>query len=191
MKPSDLPSHPGRNEERITAWLDGELSAKEQAEFEAALDTGITEGFTRAGADAERQSARKLGDLLRRQTAPAGSFPPGEAFNREVLRRIKAETEAELPEAAVPAVPSAPAWPWQRLVWSGTGGLAAAALLFLAFVQPALHHNGPPPEYYAQIFNTTTSDPAISAIAVHSNQENVTVLWIDGLDYVPKQKAHN
>lgn len=174
MKRSDFPTHPAGDEERLTAWIDGELTGREQAGFEASLDQG---GLTRAQAEAERAAARQLGALLR-QHAPAPGFQNGEAFNHQILRRIEAETPA-------------PAWPWQRLLWSGTGGLAVAALLFFAFVAPALHRLGPPPEYYAQILNATTSDPSISAGAVHSNEENVTVLWIDGLDYVPAQKVKN
>lgn len=130
------------------------------------------------GPQAERET-RQLGELLRRYSTPA----PGRDFvglNAAVLRRIQAETAAPVP----------PALPLRRLVWSGLGGLAAAAL-FLAFVQPALRQPGPPPEYYAEILKSTTSDPAISAVAVHSEQDNVTVLWIDGLDYVPAQNANN
>lgn len=136
------------------------------------------------GTEPEREEAARLGALLRRHSAPAGR--DFEGFNAGVLGRIAAETPAVLPAAKI-----VPFVPLRRLVWGGFGGLAAAAALFLALVRPALQQPGPPPEYYAQVLKATTSDPAISAVAVHSQQDGVTVLWIDGLDYVPAKKAKN
>ncbi len=139
------------------------------------------------GTEPEREEAARLGALLRKHTAPAAR--DFEGFNAGVLGRLAAETPAVLPKANI--VPIASLMPLRRLVWGGFGGLAAAAALFLALVRPALEQPGPPPEYYAQVLKSTTSDPAISAVAVHSQQDGVTVLWIDGLDYIPAQKAKN
>ena len=41
-------------------------------------------------------------------------------------------------------------------------------------------------EYMAQFYNARTADPAVSATAFHSKKDNVTVLWLDGLDYLPE-----
>ena len=50
-------------EENWTAWVDGELSDAERAEFEASLDD-------RVAAEAEKNQAHKLGALLREQLQP-------------------------------------------------------------------------------------------------------------------------
>jgi hypothetical protein len=125
----------------------------------------------------ENDEARRLGNFLRKYAPPAPERDCS-GFNAAVLQRIAAETPAPV------------FLPLRRLLWGGLGGLAAAAALFVAWVQPALQQPGPPPEYYARILKATTSDPAISAVAVHSQQDDVTVLWIDGLDYIPSAKAN-
>jgi hypothetical protein len=185
MKRSDFAANGGSEDERFTAWLDGRLTERERVEFEAGLDA-----TARERAEAERSEALKLGDLLRRHAM--GPVRGCEGLNAEVLRRIEAEMAAEVPAEisaeAVPMAATGDSRPLGRLVWGGLGGLAAAAVLFFAFVQPVLHQPGPPPEYYAQILKASTTDPAISAVAVHSEDDQATVIWIDGLDYVPAQK---
>ena len=173
-------------EERYTAWIDDCLTGRELAGFEAQLEKGFPNGLTKAQAEADRVAARNMGALLRGHCAeaPASALKNVEFFNQQLLRQI----EAEAPQSAPPAAASVPL-PFWRLIWGGVSSLGVAALLFALLVLPALHHPGPPPEYYAKILNASTEDPAISAVAVHSNKENVTVLWIDGFDYVPARKA--
>jgi len=178
MKPFD--------EEQYTAWIDGRLTGRELADFEAQLEVGFANGLTKAQAEADRAAARNVGALLRDHfaEAPAPALKNTEFFNHQILRQI----EAEAPQSA-PPVPFP--WLFRWMIWGGLSSLGIAALLFATLVLPTLHHPGPPPEYYAQILNASTEDAAISAVAIHSKQENVTVLWIDGLDYVPVTKAKN
>ena len=175
-------------EELYTAWIDGRLAGRELADFETQLEKGLPNGVTKAQAEADRSAARQLGALLRSHSAAATAptLKNAEFFNHQLLRQIEAETPQSVPPAAVP-IP----WPFRRLIWGGLSSLGIAALLFVTLVLPTLNRPGPPPEYYAQILNASTGDPTISAVAVHSKKENVTVLWIDGLDYVPAQKAKN
>jgi len=171
-------------EEQYTAWIDGRLTGEELAAFEAQLERGLPNGVTKAQAEADRAAVRQLGVLLRGHYAevPAPVLKNADFFNQQVLRQIEAETPPTAPPAAT-VIP----WPFRRLVWGGLGSLGMAALLFVTLVLPQLH----PGQYYAQILQTQTGDPSISAVAVHSEKENVTVLWIDGLDYVPAKKAKN
>jgi len=180
MKPSDFPSEPSF-EAQSAAWIDGSLPERERAAFEAECQR---RGISPEQAEADRQQARQLGGLLRRHAADANPpLPHPDFFNAQLLRQIQAETQR--PEKA----PSL--WPLRRLVWGGLASLGAAALLFAGLILPSLHQPGPPPEYYAQILNAQTADSTISAVAMHSEEENVTVLWIDGLNYVPAEKAKN
>ena len=164
-------------EELYTAWIDDRLTGRELADFEAQLESY---GISKAEAEADRAAALNLGALLRSQ-AEAPVLKNAEFFNQQLLRAIEAEAA---PQSTPPAAAPFP-WPFWRLVWGGVSSLGIAALLFAMLVLPALQRPGPPPEYYAQILNASTEDPAFSAVAVHHKQENVTVLWIDGFDYLP------
>ncbi|MEI8234405.1 MAG: hypothetical protein WCH57_06925 [Verrucomicrobiota bacterium] len=174
------PSEPSF-EAQTAAWIDGALPERERVAFEAECQR---RGIAPAQAEADRLQARQLGGLLRRHAAAMDHpLPHPDFFNAQLLRQIQAET---------PSPQKAPLlWPLRRLVWGGLASLGAAALLFAGFVLPSLHQPGPPPEYYAQILNAQTADPTISAVAMHPKNENITVLWIDGLDYVPAEKAKN
>lgn len=185
MKPSESPSATPSEptfEARTTAWIDGALPESEQTAFLAECER---HGISLAQLEADRLQTRRLGNLLRRHAA-ATALPPlphADFFNAQLLRRI--EAEAPKPQKA-PIL-----WPLRRLVWGGLSSLGLAALLFAGLVFPALRQQGPPPEYYAQILNAQTADSTISAVAMYPKNENVTVLWIDGLDYVPAEKAKN
>ena len=179
MKPSDFSF-----EARYTAWLDGALPESEIDAFEAECER---RGIVPAETETDRLATQLLGGLLRRHAEATASRPVPHAdfFNAEILRQIEAET----PRPAVAPRRGFLFQPLRRLIWSGVASLGAATLLFAALVLPALNRTGPPPEYYAQVLKT--DDPAISAVAMRPKDENVTILWIDGLNYVPTEKAKN
>lgn len=185
MKPSDLSF-----EARYAAWMDGALPESEHAAFEAEC---ARRGIAPAQAEADRAAALRLGDLLRGHAKAAASrpIPHADFFNAEILHRIEAETPLPASDAAGDTShASLPLFfPLRRLLWGGLGSLGAAALLFATLVFPTLDRVGPPPEYYAQVLKT--ADPAVSAVAMHPKEENVTVLWIEGLNYVPAEKSKN
>jgi hypothetical protein len=43
--------------------------------------------------------------------------------------------------------------------------------------------------YFATVVDSRTFDPGISANTVYDPRDNITVLWIDGLDYLPADYA--
>ena len=100
-------------EEKWTAWLDGELSGNELAEFEASLPD-------KAAAEAEKRDAHKLGAFLKEQlqSRPMGNE---EFFHHQLRERIASDARAtSAPEkTAKPAL-----WPIGRLVWVGATSLA-------------------------------------------------------------------
>ncbi len=159
-------------ETQYTKWVDGLLTGRELEEFERAL------GERRAVAEQDRAEARKLGDLLRRydSEAAAPALANADFFNHEIARQIEAQPASSTAPRLVPL--------W-RLIWAGGSCLGVAALLFFSLVLPGQHPVKPAVDYYAQILNTQPGDPAISAVAFHSDKDNVTVLWLDGLDYMP------
>lgn len=166
-------------EERYTAWVEGELRGEELARFEEELSQ------QHPNAEEDRESVRKLGKLLRE----FGGAPPltnPDFFNHQLLARIEAE------EAPV----RTPAKEGARVGWSLSGWAwlgAAACAVGMAFAlsetllptkpaAPAVAANSP---YMAEILEAQAADSHLWVTAVHSDTDDITVLWIDGLDYLP------
>jgi hypothetical protein len=159
-------------EEQFTAWVDGKLAGAELAEFEKTLRP---EHLT------ERESARRLRSFLREHAAAAPAIPNAEFLNHQLAQRIAAE------EKPKPDAPARRTWHWTlpRMAWAG----AACGAVVLALYLTTIRHSLQPPltesEYLAQVLDTRTGDPAISATAFHSQENDLTVIWLDGLTYLP------
>ena len=74
-------------EEKWTAWLDGQLSDRELAQFEALLPD-------KAAAEAEKTEAKKLGALLKRELG-ARALTNEEFFSHQLRERIARESAGE------------------------------------------------------------------------------------------------
>jgi anti-sigma factor RsiW len=157
-------------EEQFTAWVDGKLTGAELAEFEKQL-------AEHPEAMAEKEEALRLGDFLRSHpTAPSLSNP--DFFNHQLMQRIAAETPRE------PEKKQASFWSLPRLAWSGAFCMALAFALYKSTVTP------PAPvasdsKYFAQVVETWPTASGISATTVYSEEDECTVVWLDGLDYIP------
>ncbi len=171
-------------EAQYTAWLDGTLAGSELAEFEAALSKqlGCSAICAKQSAEEDRAEAQKLGDLLRAHSEPR-ELKNADFFNHRLLQEI--ERESPSPNNGG----SQNSWPFWRMIWAGSFSLGVAAVMFFAVVLPDLRPALPANAYFAQILETKAGDPAISAVAYHDAKENVTVLWLDGLDYVKADPA--
>jgi hypothetical protein len=167
-------------EEKWTAWLDGELSGAELAEFEASLPD-------KAAAEAEKRDAHKLGAFLKEQLQDRATGNE-EFFHHQLRERIAADARsASAPEmaGARPAL-----WPIGRLVWVGATSLA----IFCVCTFFVMREKGPTDQsqYLTQILNARV-DPAVSPNATismfESGEGKVTVLWVDGLQSLPSEYA--
>jgi hypothetical protein len=167
-------------EEKWTAWLDGELSGAELAEFEASLPD-------KAAAEAEKRDAHKLGSFLKEQLQDR-AMGNEEFFHHQLRERIAADARsASVPEmaGARPAL-----WPIGRLVWVGATSLA----IFCVCTFFVMREKGPTDQsqYLTQILNARV-DPAVSPNATismfESGEGKVTVLWVDGLQSLPPEYA--
>ena len=167
-------------EEKWTAWLDGQLSGRELAEFEASLPD-------KAAAEAEKADARKLGVFLKRELG-APALTNEEFFSHQLRDRIR---QSSVPSAQREAKAST-WWTIPRLLWTGTASLA----VFLVFTIFVIRDKNPAEEsqYLTQILNARV-DPVVSPNATVSmfevKQDRVTVLWKEGLqslaaDYAAK-----
>ena len=159
-------------EEQFTAWADGKLSGPELAAFEK-------EVAQHPDAMRDRRAAQQLGKLLRENpTVPA--LTNEDFFNLQIQQRIAADRPREKRGG------SGAGWFWSlpRLVWAGAAGLLIAGVMFKTLIPtgPTLSETDP---YFAQVVESWTSEPGVSANTVYNSKDNVTVLWLDGLDYIP------
>jgi hypothetical protein len=168
-------------EEKWTAWLDGELSGAELAEFEAALPD-------RTAAEAEKRDAHKLGAFLKEQmqTRAMGNE---EFFHHQLRQRIAEDARATgAPEKTAATRPAL--WPIGRLVWVGATSLA----IFCVCAFFVMREKAPADQsqYLTQILNARV-DPALGPNATismfESKEDKVTVLWTEGLQSLPSEYA--
>jgi anti-sigma factor RsiW len=161
-------------EERFTAWVDGRLSDDELADFEKEL-------AQHPDAAADKEAAQKLTRLLRENpTAP--SLTNGDFFNLQIQKQLDAEK--------APARVATKRWPWfwslPRLIIAGAACLLVAGLLFKTFIRTNEHPVGlATSPYFAQVIEVWPSQPGVWANTVYNPEQNVTVVWLDGLDYIP------
>ena len=166
-------------EEKWTAWLDGRLSDRELAEFEASLPD-------KAAAEAEKAEAKKLGALLKRELG-AQALLNEEFFNYQIRERIARESAGESRRRGVDV---STWWTIRRLLWTGTASLAI--FLVMAIFVTREKNPAEQSQYLTQILNARV-DPVVSPNATISmfetKEDRVTVLWTEGLQSLPADYA--
>jgi anti-sigma factor RsiW len=164
-------------EEKWTAWLDGQLSGKELADFEASLPD-------KAAAEAEKHAAKKLGALLKEQLG-AQALSNEEFFSHQLRERIERETVSQDRYGE-----RSTWWTVPRLVWSGAASLAVFVICAVFVLRDK--NPGEQSQYLTQILNARV-DPAVSPNATISmfetKDDKVTVLWVEGLQSLPADYA--
>src|SRR5260221_12889054 len=161
-------------EEQFTAWVDGKLTGAELAEFEKQL-------ATHPEAAAEKDAALKLGKLLREHpTVPALSNP--DFFNHQLMQRIAAETPRPVEKKR------SSFWSIPKLAWAGAFCLMVSLVLFKTTIPGGPGHVDQS-NYFAQVVESWPTNPNVSASTVYNPDDNVTVVSLEGLDYIPATYA--
>ena len=169
-------------EEKWTAWLDGQLSARELSEFEASLPN-------KTAAEREKTDARKLGALLKRELS-ARPLTNEEFFSHQLRERIMRDSGDPSRYSGGRRIEAYTWWTIRRLLWTG----AASLVVFLVFTIFVMRDKNPAEEsqYLTQILNARV-DPVVSPNATISmfevKQDRVTVLWTEGLQSLPADYA--
>jgi hypothetical protein len=167
-------------EEKWTAWIDGELSGAELAEFEASLPD-------KAVAEAEKRDAQKLGTFLK-EHLPCAAMGNEEFFNHQLRQRIAGNTPAVRVRETAGA--GRAWWPIGRLVWVGATALAIFSVCTFFVMRESTPADQS--QYLSEILNARV-DPAVSPNATismfESKEDKVTVLWVDGLQTLPSEYA--
>jgi anti-sigma factor RsiW len=167
-------------EEKWTAWIDGELTGAELAEFEASLPDKVA-------AETEKRDAQKLGTFLK-EHLPCAAMGNEEFFNHQLRERMAGETRSAGSRETAGAGHAW--WPIRRLVWVGATALAifSVCTFFVMRENPATEQS----QYLSEIL-TARVDPAVSPNATitmfKSKEDRVTVLWVEGLQSLPSEYA--
>ena|SRR5882724_2437719 len=167
-------------EEKWTTWVDGQLSGRELAEFEASLPD-------KAAAEAEKAEARKLGKLLKNELG-VRALTNEEFFSHQLREKIAQEQASRRVRGS--RTETSTWWTIPRLLWTGTVSIA----VFVICTVLVMHEKNPSEEsqYLTQILNARV-DPVVSPNATVSmfevKQDRVTVLWTEGLQSLPADYA--
>lgn len=157
-------------ETTFTAWLDGRLSSSEAAAFEERMRE---KGFD----PASERAAHGFTQRLLRDHVTAPELPHPDYFQHRLLHQI--ELDAPQPRTAG----TRSWWRFPRLVWAGAVSLLVAGVLF----KTSIPHGGPQPDqspYFATVVDARTYEETVSVDTIYNPEDNVTVLWLDGLDYL-------
>jgi hypothetical protein len=168
------------HDEMLIAWVEGRLSDKELADFEASLPQI-------SAAELEQQEDSKLSTLLKKHIG-APAMTNQEFFNHQLRTQMRSEMPSTSHEHF--AEPRRSWWSIGRLVWSGAASLAVFAVC--TFLVMRQENPGGQSAYTTQIM-TARIDPVVSpyaTISVFQAKENkVTVVWVDGLQSLPSEYA--
>jgi anti-sigma-K factor RskA len=164
-----------RNEELLTRWIDGELDAAEQAEFDAVLKADPE------FAERVKAEAAQLGDALRAEL-PATLEPPyPDFFNSQIAKRIREEDASARPvSAGSSASPSV--WSWLKSPF--TLGAAAAACVVIFFTRGDVDTASGNPS----VVSTYAPDPTVQVSRAEFDEEaEATVIMLTGLARIPDE----
>lgn len=154
-------------EERYSAWLDGTLSEKERAEFEASLPD-------REAALRDAAEWNSLRGFLREMAEPA-PMPHGDFVNSQILAAIERETPKPV------AKPERKFFPIGRLVWAGAFLLAVASAMTVWKVKDTPDRD----RYVSSILAAHASDSKFGATSFAAPGGRGTVLWVQDAGYIP------
>jgi anti-sigma factor RsiW len=158
------------SEERYNRWIDGTLPDSERAALRADLAAaGI--------AETERDTVLRAGELLRRTAAP---LEHADAFREQILDRIRSEVASDDRRASRSSRPT----PRFGLAWSGLT-LVALAIIGFAFLIPKPWDQST----QSEVYSVWSEADAVSAVAVHTPDHSASVVWLDGLEYIPSEHA--
>ena len=162
-------------EEQFTAWVDGRLEGAELAAFERELESHPEL--------LPEEEFAPLGHLLRSHVAPA-PLRNADFFNHQLMQEIEKNSPAPIPHSTFRTPHSF--WSLQRMAFSGAFLLLLSTVLYFAAVPNTRREVRRNQQYVKNELNAISDDPGITATSFHSKENNVNVLWLEGLTPVPR-----
>jgi hypothetical protein len=121
-----------------------------------------------------------------REHPTVARIPNPDFFNHQLMQRIEAETpKPVVAEKKRPFFLSIPG-----LAWAGAFCLLVTVGLFETIIPGGERHIDKS-TYFAQVVETWPASPNVTASTIYDPKDNVTVVWLDGLDYLPASYALN
>jgi hypothetical protein len=168
-------------DEKMDAWLAGNLTGKELEQFEASLPS-VSE------AELAEQETQPLNAMLKEHLS-ARPMSNADFFNHQLLQEIEREERTTAPRAEEQQVRTT-WWSIGRLAWAGAASLLVAGAITLTLMRE--EPVGGQSTYLTQIINARV-DPQVSPNATISifekQEERVTVIWVEGLQQLPAEYA--
>jgi len=155
------------DEQELSRWLDGEMSAAEVSRFEARLQA---DPVMHAEAEAMKQLCFQVKTHFPRIT----DVPHADFFNSQIQERISEQDHPQQEKTS----------PWLRWLlrpWVILAG--ATALVLLAGL--TVFQADPDSDTATTLLNTYAPDATIQTRTFHSNDANATVLELDGVEEIP------
>lgn len=169
----------------MTAWIDGALADCELADFEREIAGD-------ASHETERAEAQKLGAFLRAYGAVGAASPltSGDFFNHQIMERISRESRGSANRELRPThAQSGWRWPLAKLSLVGAFALCVAFTLFHFWIPVGPVTMPTASQYMAQVTEAQPGTAGIYVTSIHSKANDLTVLWLDGADYIPADSA--
>lgn len=157
MKASDF-------EATYNRWIDGKLDGAVAREFEAELAA--------QGVDPDREKAGFASTQLLLRSHVSPQLANGDFFLHQLRHRMEVEQPQKSRSGNLCA--------WPTLVWSGASAAAVAAVLFALLIPLQSTRSS----YFATVVDSRTYEEGLSADTVYNSRDNITVVWIDGMDYM-------
>ena len=158
-------------EQELTRWLDGEMTAAELASFEARL---ASDPALRLEAEAMRQLCADVKAYF----PVVADVPHPDFFNNQVMERISELERADRRQESK----RSPWFAWLTRPWLALAGAAAVLLIVGHFV----FSDDMDPENATTLLNTYAPDNEIQTRTYHSKDANATILELDGLEEIPE-----
>ncbi len=168
MKPTD--------EERITLWIDGELSDSDVADLLVA-DPELA---------SVKREATNLGDLLRQELKAdrAADVPHADFFSHRLRERIVEEANADSSDASARVSLREEA----QILPLFTRMRFAAGLAFVVMLAAMIGHailTSSSTAVGSEVVSTYTPDPDVTATTRYSDEAEATVIVLEGIAEVP------
>ena len=155
------------DEQELTRWLDGEMSATEVSRFESRLQADPV-------MHSEAQAMKQLCFQVKTHFPRIADVPHADFFNSQIQELISGQDQPRQEHAS----------PWLRWLtrpWVILAG--ATALLLLAGL--TVFQADPDSDTSTTLLNTYAPDATIQPRTFHSNDANATVLELDGVEEIP------
>ncbi len=161
------------DEQELTRWLDGMMTATESQAFEVRLQADPV-------MNAEAQAMKQLCGQVHEHFPRMADVPHPDFFNSQIQERIR-----ELDLADLRKQETARPWlHWLRQPWLSVAGATAVLLL----VGVAVFQKDIASESATTVNNMYAPDSQIQARAYHSAEADATVVVLEGVEEIPADK---